>query len=134
MTRGSGFRLKEGRFRLDVMKRLFCDKGSVALAQAAQRGDGCPIPADNQGQAGQGSEHLISCRCPHLCPHLLQGSWIRRPLRVPSSLNNPVIPLFHDSEAVFYNTEHIKLNRGAKHYLLVWTHRSNLLARLGHSE
>jgi len=29
------------------------------LAQVAQRGIGCPIPADTQGQAGWGYEHLI---------------------------------------------------------------------------
>jgi len=28
------------------------------LKQVAQRGGECPIPADNQGQAGRGSENL----------------------------------------------------------------------------
>ena len=28
-----------------------------ALKQIAQRGDGCPVPGDIQGQDGQGSEH-----------------------------------------------------------------------------
>ena len=28
------------------------------LAQVAQRGGGCPVPGDAQGQAGRGSEHL----------------------------------------------------------------------------
>ena len=27
--------------------------------QVAQSGSGCPIPADSQGQAGWGSEHLM---------------------------------------------------------------------------
>ena len=30
-----------------------------ALAQVAQRCSGCLIPGDTQGQAGQGSEHLM---------------------------------------------------------------------------
>jgi len=30
-----------------------------ALAQVAQRGGGCPILGDIQGQAGPGCEHLI---------------------------------------------------------------------------
>ena len=30
-----------------------------ALAQVAQRCSGCLIPGDTQGQAGQGSEHLL---------------------------------------------------------------------------
>ena len=33
-------------------------KGGEALEQTAQRGDGCPVPEDIQGQAGPGSEHL----------------------------------------------------------------------------
>jgi len=33
--------------------------GGDALAQVAQKGDGCPIPGDIQGQAEMGSEHLI---------------------------------------------------------------------------
>ena len=32
------------------------DKGGEALAQAAQRGGGCPIPTDTQCEAGQGPE------------------------------------------------------------------------------
>jgi len=39
-------------------EEIFYSKGSEALAQVAQRGVGCPIPGDTQGQAGQGSEHL----------------------------------------------------------------------------
>jgi len=35
---------------------FFYTKGGEALAQVAQRGGGCPIPGDTQGQAGQGSE------------------------------------------------------------------------------
>jgi len=27
--------------------------------KVAQRGGGCPVPADSQGQAGRGSEHLM---------------------------------------------------------------------------
>ena len=29
------------------------------MAQAAQRGGGCPVPGDTQGQAGWDSEHLM---------------------------------------------------------------------------
>jgi len=57
-TRGNGFQLKEGRFKLSKEK-VFYNKGGEALAQVAQRGDGCPILGDTQGQAGWGSEHLI---------------------------------------------------------------------------
>jgi len=32
---------------------------TLALAKAAQRGGGYPIPKDTQGQAGRDSEHLV---------------------------------------------------------------------------
>ena len=62
-------------------------KDGEALTQVAQRGGGCSVPGDIQGQAGQGSEHLIWCRCP--CS--LQGNWTRWPLRVPSNSSNSTI-------------------------------------------
>ena len=48
------------------------DKGSEALEQVAQRGGGCPVLADIQGQAGGGSEQhdLTVSRC----SYSLQGS------------------------------------------------------------
>ena len=38
---------------------VFYHQGGEAVAQVAQRGGGCPIPGDTQGQAGWGSEHLM---------------------------------------------------------------------------
>ena len=46
--RGNGFKLKIG-----YKKEVFYDRG--AEAQVAQRGGGCPVPGDIQGQAGWGS-------------------------------------------------------------------------------
>ena len=40
-TKENGFKLKEGRFRLDIMKKPFYDKGSKAVGQIPQRGGGC---------------------------------------------------------------------------------------------
>ena len=56
--RENGFKVKEGRFRLDVRKKLFYSKDGEALEQAVQIDGGCPVPGDTQAQAGWDSEHL----------------------------------------------------------------------------
>jgi len=50
-TRRNGFKLKEGRSRLDTRKKCF------TLAQVAQRGGRCPLPGNIQYQIGQDFEH-----------------------------------------------------------------------------
>ena len=53
-TRENGFKLRQGRFRLDIRKKVFT-QGGEALERVVQGGCGCPIPGGIQGQAGCGS-------------------------------------------------------------------------------
>jgi len=52
---GNGFKLNDGRFKLDKRKIHYCE-GGEALEQIAQRGSGCPITGVIQSQTGRGSE------------------------------------------------------------------------------
>jgi len=55
-SRDQGFKLKEGRFRLDISKIFFYSEGGEALQQVAWGGSRCPMPGKIQGQVGQDSE------------------------------------------------------------------------------
>ena len=57
------FKIKEGRFILDIRKKFFFFSSPIMAMMhwhrlhSPQRGGGCPVSGNIQGQAGQGSEH-----------------------------------------------------------------------------
>ena len=48
--------MKTGKIQIGYREEAFYSEDGEALEQVAQRGGGCPIPRDIQGQAGPGSE------------------------------------------------------------------------------
>lgn len=58
-ARGDGFKLKKGRFRLHVRKTCFSTERDEALIQGAQRGGGCSVSGNIQGQVRQGCEQPV---------------------------------------------------------------------------
>jgi len=57
-SRSNGFKLREGRFKLDIRKKFVSDGGET-LERVAQRGSGGPIPRNIQGQVGRALSSLI---------------------------------------------------------------------------
>jgi len=54
--RHNGFKVNEGRFRLDTRKNFFTMRMGRQLEQVAQRSCGCSLPGRFQGQVGWGFE------------------------------------------------------------------------------
>jgi len=56
--RGIDSKLKEGRFRLDIRKKILHHEGGETLEEVAQRSCGCPLPGSAEDQVGWRSDQL----------------------------------------------------------------------------
>ena len=93
-TRSNGFKLREGRLRLDISKKL-CTMRVVKHWHRLPRG----VVYAPSLEAGQGWATWSSWRCP--CS--LLGGWTRWPLKVPSKPNYSMIVRLNSNRITFWN-------------------------------
>jgi len=59
LSKGALYERRDQIIQQGYKENVFYSKGGETLGQVAQKGGGCPVPGDIQGQTGWGSEHLI---------------------------------------------------------------------------
>ena len=97
--------MKEGRFRCG--EEILPHEGGEALAQAAQRSCGCPLPGRAQGQVGRG------CEQPGLVERVLAHGrgWNWMICEVPSCPNHAMILFYNFGLQVTMDNETFELQK-----------------------
>ena len=57
MSKGALYERRDQIIQQGYKENVFYSKGGETLGQVAQKGGGCPVPGDIQGQTGASSEH-----------------------------------------------------------------------------
>ena len=96
-ARGDGFKQKELRFTLDIMKKFF----TIMVVKHCNRLLRNTMDVHVWRHSRSGWTELWATWSSSRCPCSLQGSWTRWPLKFPSNSNDSII-LYNEKYGIFF--------------------------------